>query len=309
MIVGCTLLVGSIALAAQAPPPVAQAKPPQSGCAQALAGAVADAAAGEICSGDEAARLANAGPKGSAEKTRQMEAAAAHYRKAVLLASQVAMKVVALNQLVESYDAQHLNDPKQMETAVREIIRLTPEDLAPVYRLAKLEEDQGLVDAAEGTLLDARHQQPDAVEPNRTLAQFYARRVTALHKQEAQKEPQAVSNPGEPDANGVYRIGGPSDRGPIPPPARADVPQYPPEAAAAGIRGVVVAEVVIDTSGNVTDAKIVQSVPLLDEAALQAVRNWHFAPSVVNGQPVPVRMNVNVNFTLPPAAPPSPPRR
>jgi periplasmic protein TonB len=62
---------------------------------------------------------------------------------------------------------------------------------------------------------------------------------------------------------------------------------------------VVVAEIVIDPSGNVRDAKVVQSIPLLDEAALQAVRNWHFAPSVVNGQPVPVRMNVNVNFTSP----------
>jgi TonB family protein len=101
-----------------------------------------------------------------------------------------------------------------------------------------------------------------------------------------------------------------SRRGPIPPPARADVPQYPSEAAAAGIKGVVVAEVVIDTSGNVTDAKVAQSIPLLDEATLQAVRNWHFAPTLVNGQPVPVRMNVNVNFTLPPTPPaPTPPRR
>jgi protein TonB len=56
----------------------------------------------------------------------------------------------------------------------------------------------------------------------------------------------------------------------------------------------------------VIDAKIVQSIPLLDDAALQAVRNWQFAPSVVNGQPVPVRMNVNVNFTLPAMPPPAP---
>ena len=76
------------------------------------------------------------------------------------------------------------------------------------------------------------------------------------------------------------------------------------------LKGVVVAEVVIDTSGSVTDAKIVQSIPLLDEAALQAVRNWHYAPTMVNGQPVPVRMNVTVNFTLPPTPPRStaPPR-
>ena len=221
-----------------------------------------------------------------------------HYQKAATLASKPATKILALNLLVGSYDAQHLNDPKQMEAVLREVILLMPDDLAPVYRLAKLQEDEGLIDAAEDTLLYAQHKQPGAVEPYRILAQFFARRVTALHKQEAQKEPQAASNPGEPDEKGVYRIGGPSDRGPIPPPARADVPHYSPEAQAAGIQGVVVAEIVIDTSGNVTDATVVQSIPLLDEEALRTVRNWHFAPTVVNGQPVPVRMNVNVNFTL-----------
>ena len=124
------------------------------------------------------------------------------------MASKDTTKVLALNSLVNSYDAQHFNDPKQMETALRELISLTPDDLAPVYRLARLQEDEGFVDAAEGTLLDARHKQPDEVEPNRMLAQFYARRATALHRQELQKEPQAAGNPGEPDENGVYRIGG-----------------------------------------------------------------------------------------------------
>jgi TonB family protein len=288
------LLVGlAIALPAQSAAPATQ----QSGCVQASADALTDGAAGEICAGDDAARLANAAPKDSTEKTRQWRSAAEHYRQAATDASKVTTKVLALNLLVAAYDTQHLNDPKQMEMALREVMALTPDDLTPMFRLAKLQEDQGLIDAAEDTLLDARHRQRDAVEPNRMLAQFYARRVTALHQQEAQKEPQAASNPGEPDENGIYRIGGPADRGPIPPPARADQPQYPPDALAAGIQGVVIAEIVIDPSGNVRDAKVVQSIPLLDEAALQAVRNWHFAPSVVNGQPVPVRMNVNVNFT------------
>jgi TonB family protein len=298
MMVGSILLVGLfLSLPAQSPAPPA---PQQSGCTQALAGALIDGAASEICAGDEAVRLANAAPKESAEKTRQLRAAAEHYRKGATLTSKVATKVLALNLVVGSYDAQHLNDPKEMEAALREVIGLTPDDLAPVSRLAKLQEDQGLIDAAEGTLLDARHKQPDEVEPNRMLAQFYARRVTALHKQESQKEPQAASNPGEPDANGVYRVGGG-----VTAPPRLDVPRYPPEAQAAGIRGTVVAEIVVDPSGNVTDAKVVQSIPLLDEAALQAVRNWHYAPTSVNGQPVPVRITVTVNFSLPPT-PPSP---
>jgi TonB family protein len=299
MIVASVLLVGSIGLAAQTPTR-SSAAPQQSPCAQALADALADGAASEICSGDEAARLANAALKDGAEKTRQLEAAAAHYRKAATLASKVATKVRVLNLLADFYDAQRLNDPKQMETTLREVISLTPDDLAAVYRLAKVQEDQGYIDAAEGTLLDARHRQPDEVEPNRMLAQFYARRVTALHKQELQKEPQSTSNSGEPDENGIYRVGGS-----VTPPSRLDVPRYPPDASAAGIRGTVVAEIVVDPSGNVTDAKVVQSIPLLDEAALQAVRNWHYAPTVVNGEPVPVRIIVTVNFTQTPT-PPSP---
>jgi TonB family protein len=192
-----------------------------------------------------------------------------------------------------------------MESVLREIISLTPEDLAPVFRLAKLQEDKGFIDAAEDTLLDARRRQPNAVEPYRMLTQFFARRVTALNKQEAQNQPpQTASNAGEPDANGVYRVGGP-----IAPPARVDVPRFPPEAQAAGVDGVVIAEIVVDTSGTVTDARVVRSIPLLDEEALRAVRNWRYAPTMVNGQPVPVRMTVTVNFSLPPKpAPPSPPR-
>jgi TonB family protein len=294
ILLGSILLVSSLGAAEQLP---ASSTPQQSACVQALT----DAAAGEMCLGEQAGRLAGAAPKESAERTRQLEAAAGHYRRAVDLSSKVETKARALNLLAQSYDAQHLNDPKRLEQALRELIRLTPDDLAPVYRLARLQEDEQFIDAAEETLLGARRQQPDAVEPYRMLAQFYARRVTALHKQESDKEPKAASGPGERDENGVYRVGGP-----VTAPSRLDVPRYPPEASAARVQGVVIAEVVIDTSGNVTDAKVVRSIPLLDEAALQAVRNWHYAPSVVNGQPVPVRMTVTVNFSLPPS-PPSPP--
>jgi protein TonB len=59
----------------------------------------------------------------------------------------------------------------------------------------------------------------------------------------------------------------------------------------------VIAEIVVSETGIVTDASVVRSIPLLDDAALAAVRNWRFAPSIVNGHAVPVRMNVTVNFT------------
>jgi TonB family protein len=73
-------------------------------------------------------------------------------------------------------------------------------------------------------------------------------------------------------------------------------PVTPPIAQQAGIRGVVIVEVTIDPAGRVTDARILRSIPLLDAAALDAVRKWRFEPTLLNGAPVPVIMTVTVNF-------------
>ena len=247
----------------------------------------------ELCLGDEQLRLAEAAPKGSTQRTRGFEEAAQHYRKAVNLTASTTEKVRALDKMASLYDAKHLNQLEQMEPILRELIALQPNELEPIFRLAKVQEDRGFVDAAEDTLLGARHQKPDALEPYSMLAQFYARRATAIHQEtEAQKAEPPAPGPGERDEHGVYRVGGS-----VTPPLRLDRAVYPPEAMMAGVNGVVQAEVVINESGDVADAKVVRSVPLLDDAALKAVRNWHFEPTMVNGQPVPVRMTVTVNFS------------
>jgi TonB family protein len=75
-------------------------------------------------------------------------------------------------------------------------------------------------------------------------------------------------------------------------------PVYPPEAQAARVQGVVILEAVIATDGSVTSAKVLRSIPLLDQAALDCVRQWKFEPTQLNGAPVPVIMTVTVNFTL-----------
>jgi TonB family protein len=187
---------------------------------------------------------------------------------------------------------------------LRDLIALTPDDLSPVYRLAQAQEDHRLIDAAEDTLLQARRRKPDEIEPNRRLAQFYSRLVTstALRKQEAQTAPFRNTRPGEPDENGVYRIGGS-----VTPPRKVDVP-YPIEAIGSGAQGVVVMEVTVDPAGNVSDAAVLRSIPQFDAAAMQGVFNWHFQPTMVNGEAVPVKMNVTVNF-VPPTAPSPTPRR
>jgi TonB family protein len=80
-------------------------------------------------------------------------------------------------------------------------------------------------------------------------------------------------------------------------------PPYPPEAQAAGVQGVVIMEATIGVDGKVTDVRVLRSIPLLDQAALDAVRQWEYAPTVVNGVTVPVVMTVTLNFTLIPAQP------
>jgi protein TonB len=75
-------------------------------------------------------------------------------------------------------------------------------------------------------------------------------------------------------------------------------PVYPPIAQSARVQGVVIIEATIGPSGRVEDAKILRSIPLLDQAALDAVKQWEFTPTLLNGVPVPVIMTVTVNFTL-----------
>jgi protein TonB len=75
-------------------------------------------------------------------------------------------------------------------------------------------------------------------------------------------------------------------------------PVYPAIAQQARVEGVVIIEAVIGTDGRVQQARVLRSKPLLDEAALTAVRQWVFTPTLLNGVPVPLIMTVTVNFTL-----------
>jgi protein TonB len=75
-------------------------------------------------------------------------------------------------------------------------------------------------------------------------------------------------------------------------------PVYPELARRAGIEGIVILEATIDAQGHVVSATVLRSVPLLDQSALEAVRQWTFSPALLNGVPVPVIMTVTVRFQL-----------
>ena len=75
-------------------------------------------------------------------------------------------------------------------------------------------------------------------------------------------------------------------------------PVYPEAAKAAGVQGIVIIEIMIGTDGAVNEAKVLRSVPELDRAAVDAVMQWKYTPTLLNGEPVKVIMTVTVTFSL-----------
>ena len=75
-------------------------------------------------------------------------------------------------------------------------------------------------------------------------------------------------------------------------------PTYPPAAVSKKVQGQVWVEATIGADGKVKDAKVVRSIPQLDQAALDAVRQWEFTPTLLKGVAVPVIMTVWVSFSL-----------
>jgi protein TonB len=88
--------------------------------------------------------------------------------------------------------------------------------------------------------------------------------------------------------------------GQIKPPARTKyvMPEYPEIARANRVEGIVILETIIGTDGKVAEARVLRSNPLLDQAALAAVRGWEYSPTLLNGKPTAVLMTVTVRFTL-----------
>jgi periplasmic protein TonB len=111
-------------------------------------------------------------------------------------------------------------------------------------------------------------------------------------------EPEATPPPPPPPPtvpSGPVRVGGqikePKKVNNVP-------PTYPDIAKQARVQGVVVLEAVISPSGEVTNVRVMRGVPLLNDSAVAAVRQWRYTPTTLNGQPVAVVMTVTVNFNL-----------
>ena len=82
-------------------------------------------------------------------------------------------------------------------------------------------------------------------------------------------------------------------------------PTYPDIARQARVQGIVILECTISPQGRVTDVKVLRGIPLLDGSAVDAVKQWVYTPTLLNGAPIAVKMTITVSFELKKASGPS----
>ena len=198
-------------------------------------------------------------------------------------------------------------------------------DLARAATLLERSCDGNYADACR--TLSQRYGQGIGVGRNPTRAAELARRAAQLGASQntsgggrAGTGPEGTTTPPPGIVGGVVggvsskTVGGiPAAPPPPPPPARpvrvgGNIrnprqtkhvnPVYPPIAQSSRVQGVVVIEAVIGPTGKVSDARVLRSIPLLDQSALDAVKQWEYTPTLVDGVAVPVIMTVTVSFAL-----------
>jgi protein TonB len=210
-------------------------------------------------------------------------------RTATLILSIVAHVVAACGLIIAPlYATDTLPEPRSAPEFIRVVPLATP--TPPPVRLDRTPRVAANRDAAPIEVPDGiRAEEPvepvnDAIEIDRNAIVFGSSDV-----------PIADLVPPPPPPPPPLRVGGE-----ISPPQRiTDVaPVYPPVARAAHVEGIVILEAVIGEDGGVRDVRVLRSRPLLDAAAIDAVRQWRFTPTLLNGQPVPVVMTVTVAFKL-----------
>ena len=131
--------------------------------------------------------------------------------------------------------------------------------------------------------------------------------ATAIPVQETGAAPPPASARPNPDASGKYQLGD----GVTPPKLVSAVdPEFTAEARRKRLQGVVVVSVTVDTSGNPQDVRVARSMAEdvskkdkqtavgLDEKAVEAVKQYKFQAGQFQGKPVPVEIEVRVNFRI-----------
>jgi protein TonB len=174
-----------------------------------------------------------------------------------------------------------------------------PPPPAPV-QAAQIERPKGIINQTAAPL-----EAPTDIAPERPVPEN-ARLLSAVENSGATVPGSEIGIPGSP---GPPPPPPPKTEAPLvpvrpggnikPPTKIKDVrPIYPIIAQIAKVQGIVIIEATIGPNGKVQDATVLRSHPLLEAAALDAVRQWEFTPTLLNGNPVSVVMTVTVDFRL-----------
>lgn len=180
----------------------------------------------------------------------------------------------------------------------------------PVIVSARQFSQQGNHDTAIAMLRSALTTRPSDAALKAELVAVLGLKEAALRRQlaELSREIAALRGPEKPSstetlasgcgaatASTPIRVGGDIKA----PQKRRDVkPVYPAEGQVNRVQGIVIVEAVIGCDGSVTEVRVLRGHPLLNDAALDAVRQWQYTPTLLNGVPVPVIMTMTVTFTL-----------
>lgn len=132
---------------------------------------------------------------------------------------------------------------------------------------------------------------PDAPEPQR-IAEVEPLPVDAIDE----LEPFVPDSAPATATDEIYPVGGEVTR---PVKVHSPAPVYTEIARRARVQGLVVIQAVIDRDGNVVSAEVLRGLPMgLDQAALDAVRQWRYEPATLRGRPVAVTFTLTVRFEL-----------
>jgi TonB family protein len=144
------------------------------------------------------------------------------------------------------------------------------------------------------------------LERARSAAQEAARRLAQSSRVPEQTVAAEVRPTPTSPFDGSPQLRSPSGRAPVrvggsvsaPRVVKSPKPEYTEEAMKARIEGTVAIQALVDEKGRVADARILKSIPLLDEQALAAAKQYEFTPALRNGEPVPVLVVIELEFNL-----------
>jgi TonB family protein len=204
-----------------------------------------------------------------------------------------------LQQLVGTRSQERIDDLERLMVqlqAVRQSLALRSHEEEERALRANLEANARAEEQTRAALDRLREAQRALAEAKRRLAE--------------QSTSADVSPEPAPAVDGSRQLVSPSGRAPLrmngapppglqqPTPTKSVKPTYPLDAMEARLQGTVAVEALVDERGRVADARVLRGISPLDQAALEAAKQWEFRPAMLNGEPVPVLLVLEMHFTL-----------